>query len=176
MNSKENGDDSSRPKATPSTGIEPKHDTTESPKANSEDANLPAPTAIKNEKPEGVEAPKQKDDAHGSPTPSVNDRPRTDEAASFVTAKSVTVKKPQSFFAERPLPPIETAPRVLRHQSRRDFLVFGTGALAARWHLRIRCTHNDSVSCQAAELLPQHFLSDVGYRPFQIGKAHHLAS
>jgi DMSO/TMAO reductase YedYZ molybdopterin-dependent catalytic subunit len=150
MNSKENGDDSSRPKATPSTAIEPKHDTTESPKANSEDANLSAPTAIKNEKPEGVEAPKQKDDAHGSPTPSVNDRPRTDEAASFVTAKSVTVKKPQSFFAERPLPPIETAPRVLRHQSRRDFLVFGTGALAAL--------------AGGAFLLPQETLSRLGVR------------
>ena len=36
--------------------------------------------------------------------------------------------------------------------------------------------HNDSVRCQTAELLPQHFLSDVGYRSFQIGKAHHLAS
>src|SRR5580704_6394798 len=45
--------------------------------------------------------------------------------------KSVSVKKPQSFFGERPLPAIEMAPRVLRHQSRRDFLVFGAGALAA---------------------------------------------
>jgi DMSO/TMAO reductase YedYZ molybdopterin-dependent catalytic subunit len=45
--------------------------------------------------------------------------------------KSVSVKKPQSFLGERPLPAIEMAPRVLRHQSRRDFLVFGAGALAA---------------------------------------------
>jgi hypothetical protein len=45
--------------------------------------------------------------------------------------KSVSVKKPQSFFGERPLPAIEMAPRLLRHQSRRDFLVFGAGALAA---------------------------------------------
>ena len=45
--------------------------------------------------------------------------------------KSVFVKKPQSFFRERPLRPIEMAPRVLRYQSRRDFLVFGAGALAA---------------------------------------------
>jgi hypothetical protein len=34
--------------------------------------------------------------------------------------KSVSVKKPQSFFGERPLPAIEMAPRVLRYQSRRD--------------------------------------------------------
>src|SRR6266478_5847232 len=45
-----------------------------------------------------------------------------------------------------------------------------------RRHLRIGRTHNDSVHCQAAELLPQHLLSDVRYRSFQIGKAHHLAS
>src|SRR6202158_6262412 len=44
--------------------------------------------------------------------------------------KSVSVKKAQSFFGERPLPVIEIAPRVLRYQSRRDFLVFGAGALA----------------------------------------------
>ena len=45
--------------------------------------------------------------------------------------KSVSVKKPQGFFGERPLPVIEMAPRVLRYQSRRAFLVFGSGALAA---------------------------------------------
>jgi DMSO/TMAO reductase YedYZ molybdopterin-dependent catalytic subunit len=45
--------------------------------------------------------------------------------------KSVSVKKPQSFFGERPLPAVEMAPRILRYQSRRDFLVFGAGALAA---------------------------------------------
>jgi len=39
-----------------------------------------------------------------------------------------------------------------------------------------RPPHNDSVRCQAAVLLPQHFLSDVGYRSFQVGEAHHLAS
>src|SRR4029453_5677837 len=33
-----------------------------------------------------------------------------------------------------------------------------------RRHLRIRRTQNDSVRSQAAELLPQHFLSDVGSR------------
>jgi DMSO/TMAO reductase YedYZ molybdopterin-dependent catalytic subunit len=45
--------------------------------------------------------------------------------------KSASVKKPQSFFAERPLAAIEMAPRILRYRSRRDFLVFGGGALAA---------------------------------------------
>jgi DMSO/TMAO reductase YedYZ molybdopterin-dependent catalytic subunit len=45
--------------------------------------------------------------------------------------KSVSVKKPKHFFVERPLPAIEIAPRILGYQSRRDFLVFGAGALAA---------------------------------------------
>src|SRR6202140_2672017 len=62
--------------------------------------------------------------------------------------KSVSVKKPQSFFGERPLPAIEIAPRVLRYQSRRDFLVFGAGALAAL--------------AGAGFLLPQNTLSRMG--------------
>src|ERR1700730_19051446 len=33
--------------------------------------------------------------------------------------------------SSKPLPAIEIAPGVLRYQSRRDFLVFGAGALAA---------------------------------------------
>jgi DMSO/TMAO reductase YedYZ molybdopterin-dependent catalytic subunit len=45
--------------------------------------------------------------------------------------KSVSVKKPQGFFGERPLPAVEIASAILRYQSRRDFLVFGAGALAA---------------------------------------------
>ena len=45
--------------------------------------------------------------------------------------KSVSVKKLQSFFGERPLSTIEMTSRVLRYQSRRDFLVFGAGALSA---------------------------------------------
>src|SRR5580700_7460025 len=59
--------------------------------------------------------------------------------------KSVSV---QSFFGERPLPAIEMTARVLRYQSRRDFLVFGTGALAAL--------------TSAGFLLPQDTLSRMG--------------
>jgi len=62
--------------------------------------------------------------------------------------KSVSVKKPQSFFGERSLPAIEVAPRLLRNQSRRDFLVFGAGALAAL--------------AGAEFLLPQDTLSRMG--------------
>ena len=62
--------------------------------------------------------------------------------------KSVSVKKPQRFFGERTLPAIEIAPRVLRYQSRRDFLVFGAGALAAL--------------AGGTFLLPQNTLSRMG--------------
>src|SRR4029077_4169228 len=64
--------------------------------------------------------------------------------------KSVSVKKPKSFFGERPLLAIEIAPGVLRYQSRRDFLVFGAGALAA--------LAGDGF------LLPQDTLSRMGMR------------
>ena len=62
--------------------------------------------------------------------------------------KSVSMKKPKHFFIERPLPAIEIAPRVLRHQSRRDFLVFGAGALVAL--------------AGAGFLLPRDTLSRIG--------------
>src|SRR5450432_1716305 len=62
--------------------------------------------------------------------------------------KSASMQKPQRFFGERPLQPIEMAPRVLRYQSRRDFLVFGAGALAAL--------------AGAGLLLPQETLARIG--------------
>ena len=64
--------------------------------------------------------------------------------------KSVSVKKPHSFFAERPLPAIEIASQGLRYQSRRDFLLFGAGALTAL--------------AGAGFLLPQETLSRIGIR------------
>src|SRR5580693_1680249 len=62
--------------------------------------------------------------------------------------KSVSVKKLQSFLGERPLRAIEMAPRIVRYQSRRDFLVFGAGALAAL--------------AGAGFLLPRETLSRIG--------------
>jgi DMSO/TMAO reductase YedYZ molybdopterin-dependent catalytic subunit len=79
-----------------------------------------------------------------------DDKPRTDEVDSSVAAKSVSVKRRQSFLVERPLPAIETASRVLRYQSRRDFLLFGVGALAAL--------------AGGAFLLPQDTLHRLGVR------------
>ena len=65
-------------------------------------------------------------------------------------AKSVSGKKFRGFFAERPLPAIEVAPDILRYQSRRDFLLFGAGALAALAGARF--------------LLPQQTLGRIGIR------------
>jgi DMSO/TMAO reductase YedYZ molybdopterin-dependent catalytic subunit len=85
----------------------------------------------------------------GSPL-STKRGPRTDGAASSVAVRSASVKRPQGFFGERPLPAIEVGPRVLRYQSRRDFLVFGAGALAAL--------------AGGGFLLPQDTLSRLGVR------------
>src|SRR5258708_4045682 len=79
------------------------------------------------------------DSLQGKDIPSTNVEPEV---------KSVSVKKRQDFVGERPLPAIEMAPRVLRYQSRRDFLVFGAGALAAL--------------ADAGFLLPQDTLSRLG--------------
>ena len=57
--------------------------------------------------------------------------PRTDAAASAVAVCALSVKKPQGFFEERPLPAIEMTPGRLRYLTRRDVLLFGAGAVAA---------------------------------------------
>ena len=64
--------------------------------------------------------------------------------------KSVSLKRPKHLFVERPLPAIEMPSRVLRYQSRRDFLGFGAAALAAL--------------AGAGFLLPQDTLSRLGVR------------
>jgi len=56
--------------------------------------------------------------------------PRTNETAPSVAVESVSAENRQGLFEERPLPVIEIAPRVLRYRSRRDFLLFGAGAIA----------------------------------------------
>src|ERR1700686_2209977 len=102
MNDKKNGDDSLQPKDAPSPGIEPKQEMAELPEAGPKDANASVPMTI--EKPEAVARPEQQADVEGSPSLSVDREPRTDEAVSSVAVKSVSVKKLQSFFGERPLP------------------------------------------------------------------------
>src|SRR5580704_7892001 len=65
-----------------------------------------------------------------------------------VTAKSVAVKKPESFFAEQPPQKSEMAPARLHRLTRRDVLLFGAGAVAAL--------------SGAGFLLPQNTLSRLG--------------
>jgi len=61
----------------------------------------------------------------------VNHESRINETTPSVAVESVSVEKRQGLFEERPLPVIEIAPRVLRYRTRRDFLLFGAGAMAA---------------------------------------------
>ncbi len=86
----------------------------------------------------------------GSPPLSANHESRTDEADSSVAVESLSVKKPQGFFAERPLPAIEMTPGRLRYLTRRDVLLFGAGAVAAL--------------AGGGFLLPQETLSRLGVR------------
>jgi DMSO/TMAO reductase YedYZ molybdopterin-dependent catalytic subunit len=67
-----------------------------------------------------------------------------------VAAKSVAMKKPESFFAEHPPQKIEMAPTRLHQLTRRDVLLFGAGALAAL--------------AGAGFLLPQNTLGRLGIR------------
>jgi DMSO/TMAO reductase YedYZ molybdopterin-dependent catalytic subunit len=148
MKDKENGDDSLQATDGRLTGVEPKQETPESPKAGPEGATPSAPIAI--EKPKAGGAAEQRVDADGCPSSSVDHKPRTDEAHPSVAAKSVSAKKPQSFFAEQTPLAIKVAPRILRYRSRRDFLLFGAGALA--------------VLTGGGCLLPQDTLSRIGVR------------
>jgi len=56
---------------------------------------------------------------------------RTNEMGTSVAVESVSVEKRQGRFEERPPPVNKIDPRVLRHRTRRDFLLFGAGAMAA---------------------------------------------
>ena len=59
-------------------------------------------------------------------------------------------RKPKNFFAERPLPVIEMAPRTLHYRTRRDLLLFSAGVVA--------------MAAGAGFLLPQDTLSRLGIR------------
>jgi DMSO/TMAO reductase YedYZ molybdopterin-dependent catalytic subunit len=117
----------------------------ELPEAGPEHPSVP----VTGQKPETVKAIAQQVDADGSPSLTEGHEQQTEGSVCFVAVKSVSVKRPQSFFGERPLQAIEMAPRILRYQNRRDFLVFGAGALAAL--------------AGAGSFLPQETLSRVGF-------------
>src|ERR1700733_3416804 len=139
---------SSKPEDISAMGTGSKLETTKVPEDGHEDAKSAGPRAT--EAPASVEAIRQPVDANETPSPSQAREPRTDDPASSVAVKPVSVKKPQSFFAEQPLPIIEIAPWVLRCRTRRDLLLFGTGAVAA--------------AAGAGFLLPRNTLGRFGRR------------
>jgi DMSO/TMAO reductase YedYZ molybdopterin-dependent catalytic subunit len=102
-------------------------------------------TPIATETPKYVEAIEQPVDAEGCPSSSVEPASRTDEVVPRVAVEPEFVKKHQSFFEEQPLHVIEMAPWVLRYRTRRELLMFGTGAVVA--------------AAGAGFLLPQNTLS-----------------
>ena len=66
-----------------------------------------------------------------APSESVEDEAPLAEKAPFVAEKAVSPPKVGKFFQEQPPEAIEVAPRVLRHWTRRDILLFGAGSVAA---------------------------------------------
>jgi DMSO/TMAO reductase YedYZ molybdopterin-dependent catalytic subunit len=160
MNDKQKCDDSPQTKDETSTEVkakteaEAKQERPEAPKADPEAANPSIQTSAEDKKSEVIEAKDQAEPARQevapdrSPSPPAAHDSHTDQAAPTVAAKSVSAKKPLSFFAEGTPSAIEVAPRILRHQSRRDFLVFGAGALAAL--------------TGAVSLLPEETLGRIG--------------
>ena len=102
---------------------------TELPADGPDDTKSSVPVAM--EKIETVEAIGQQADADESPSPSVESVARTNEVVPPIAVEPISVKRPRSFFGERPHPIIEMAPWVLRYRTRRDLLFFGAGAVAA---------------------------------------------
>jgi DMSO/TMAO reductase YedYZ molybdopterin-dependent catalytic subunit len=140
MNNEEKGN-SLEPEDIPSTDTGSKLEATKLPEDGPEDTDPATPIAT--ESPQAV-------DADGSASVSEDHEPRTDEAALSVVEKSVSVKKPQRFFGEQPLPIVEMALRILRYRTRRDLLLFSAGAVAG--------------VAGAGFLLPQTTLSRMGVR------------
>jgi DMSO/TMAO reductase YedYZ molybdopterin-dependent catalytic subunit len=60
---------------------------------------------------------------------SLEDKHSAPEADNATSTESASPRKPASFFQERPPQVMEVAPRLLRHRTRRDILLFGAGAL-----------------------------------------------
>ena len=121
MNHEEQGN-SLEPEDIPSTDIAPKQETAELPEAGPDGTATAAPIAAETS---------QVADVDESPSLSVEPASQTNEVVSPIAVEPVFVKRPQSFFGERPLPTIELAPRVLRYRTRRDVLLFSAGAVAA---------------------------------------------
>ena len=61
----------------------------------------------------------------------LEDKHSTPEADNPSSTESASTRKPTSFFQERPPQVMEVPPRLLRHQTRRDVLLLGMGAIAA---------------------------------------------
>jgi DMSO/TMAO reductase YedYZ molybdopterin-dependent catalytic subunit len=102
------------------------------------------------EKPETPQAPRQQVDADESASLSVESASRTDEAASPIALKPVSVSKHVGFFEERSLPVVEMDPNTMRHRTRREVLAFGIGVVA--------------MATGAGYLLPQNTLNRLGVR------------
>jgi DMSO/TMAO reductase YedYZ molybdopterin-dependent catalytic subunit len=106
---------------------EPEQKPSESPVSQDEERNV----ASASEPPESGGVADRRPEAEVAPSPLFEHEPATDESTPAADVKTASNRKPAGFFGEQPPTIIEVAPHVLRHQTRRDVLLFGAGAIAA---------------------------------------------
>jgi DMSO/TMAO reductase YedYZ molybdopterin-dependent catalytic subunit len=97
---------------------------------------------------DAVKLPDQSVGAVKAPMLPLPQRPPVSDLDSSLVKAAASTSKARGFFAEMQAPVMEVAPRLLRHRTRRDVLLFGAGAMAAL--------------AGAGFLLPQQTLDRVG--------------
>jgi DMSO/TMAO reductase YedYZ molybdopterin-dependent catalytic subunit len=88
---------------------------------------IPLPQAVDAEITEIEDQPTERVEM---PLSSVYSEPESVGSSPSISAEPAPATKANSFFQEQPAQTIQVAPHVLRHWSRRDFLLFGSGAIA----------------------------------------------
>jgi DMSO/TMAO reductase YedYZ molybdopterin-dependent catalytic subunit len=112
-----------------STEAGPEQRILELPVAGSEEAKPAAPEGI--EVPESDKVATQQPQRNEMPPASADRASELVESTPLEVTQSEFPQRPESFFRERPPQVIEVAPKMLRHWTRRDVLLFGAGAIAA---------------------------------------------
>ena len=133
---------SGSPRVEPSKAVEAAGELEVSP----EEAKAPALTDVQGS--ETAKVVELQPPLHEVLRPSVGPEPEPAESTPSIAAQPAPALKASSFSREQPPQSIKVAPHVLRHWTRRDVLLFGTGAVAAL--------------AGAGSLLPQATLERLG--------------
>jgi DMSO/TMAO reductase YedYZ molybdopterin-dependent catalytic subunit len=141
-----------QPEKTPSTGEPPGPSAPERKAEEIQKGDLADQknhAAAASEPPESLAAEEQQPGEDTSQPPTAGE-PQIPEAASSTAPQTARTETPKQLFPEQPPAVIEVASRVLRSRTRRDFLLFGAGAVSALAGVGL--------------LLPQDTLARLGLR------------